>query len=154
MTSDVDYKTRTIDIQRNIPSGHNQLEKTTKGKATRRTVDMGKDLYHALKTMQTRHEEQPDPSPWLFHAPNGGPVSYDKIYDDWHRAQELAGIRYRSPHSLRHTYASTSLANGEDLAYIAKQLGHANPEITLAIYTHFLPRKRRRYSNALDRSRK
>ena len=48
--------------------------------------------------------------------------------------------------------AFISLARGEDLAYVSRQLGHANPAITLAIYTHFIPRKRRSASNALDRS--
>ena len=50
-------------------------------------------------------------------------------------------------------YASVNLARGEDLAYVSRQLGHANPAITLAIYTHFVPRRRRSTSNALDRTR-
>ena len=79
-------------------------------------------------------------------------MDYNKFYDDWARAQKMAGVRIRSPHSLRHTYASVNLARGEDLVYVSRQLGHANPGITLAIYTHFIPRKRRSASNALDRS--
>ena len=49
MPSDLDYRARTIEVQRNIPSGHNRLEESTKGKIGHRTVDMGKDLYLALK---------------------------------------------------------------------------------------------------------
>jgi integrase len=102
---------------------------------------MGKDLYLALKGMDARSREDrmkagtDDRSPWLFHAEGGGPIDYNKIYNDWSRAQKIAGVRMRSPHSLRHTYASVNLARGEDLAYISRQLGHANPAITLAIYT-------------------
>jgi integrase len=157
MPSDIDHKAHTIEIQRNIPSGHNRLEESTKGKIGHRTVDMGKDLHLALKAMQLQQNVEKmktgaaDSSPWLFHADEGGPVDYNRFYDDWMRAQKLAGVRARSPHSLRHTYASVNLARGEDLAYVSKQLGHANPGITLTIYTHFMPRKRRRVSNALDR---
>ncbi|HEX9284353.1 MAG TPA: tyrosine-type recombinase/integrase [Nitrospirales bacterium] len=156
--SDLDYRARTIEVQRNIPSGHNRLEESTKGKIGHRTVDMGKDLYVALKGMDARRREErmktgsTAQTPWLFYAKGGGPMDYNKFYDDWTRAQKMAGVRIRSPHSLRHTYASVNLARGEDLAYVSRQLGHANPAITLAIYTHFIPRKRRSASNALDRS--
>ena len=155
--SDLDFNARTIEIQRNIPSGHNRLEESTKGKIGHRTVDMGKDLYLALKSIELQRKVEKlktgteDSSVWLFHGAEGGPMDYNKFYDDWMRAQKIAGIRPRTPHSLRHTYASINLANGEELAYVQKQLGHANPAITLAIYTHFMPRKRRRISNALDR---
>jgi integrase len=157
MPSDIDHNARTIEIQRNIPSGHNRLEESTKGKLGHRMVDMGRDLHQALKAMQLQRNVDKmktgtaDSSPWLFYADEGGPVDYNRFYDDWMRAQKLAGVRTRSPHSLRHTYASVNLARGEDLAYVSKQLGHANPGITLAIYTHFMPRKRRKASNALDR---
>ncbi|MBN1567916.1 MAG: site-specific integrase [Acidobacteria bacterium] len=155
--SDLDFNAHTIEIQRNIPSGHNRLEESTKGKIGHRTVDMGKDLHLAVKAIELQRKVEKlktgteDSSAWLFHGAEGGPMDYNKFYDDWMRAQKIAGIRPRTPHSLRHTYASINLANGEDLAYVQKQLGHANPAITLAIYTHFMPRKRRRISNALDR---
>lgn len=159
MPADLDFRARTIELQRNIPSGHSHLEESTKGKLGHRTVDMGRDLHLALKAMLARRHQEDlkaggaaEASAWLFYAPQGGPVSYERIYTDWCRAQKIAGVRIRSPHCLRHTYASISLQRGEDLAYVSKQLGHANPEITLAIYTHFMPRKRRRSTNALDRS--
>jgi integrase len=41
-----------------------------------------------------------------------------------------------SPHSLRHTYASLLIANGLDVVFVSRQLGHANPKITLATYAH------------------
>ncbi|MEJ2246184.1 MAG: tyrosine-type recombinase/integrase, partial [Acidobacteriota bacterium] len=107
---------------------------------------MGEDLYLALKGMEaSRFKEQLKSgdstySPWIFRSKGSGPMDYNKFYNDWTRAQKMAGVRIRSPHSLRHTYASVNLAEGEDLAYISHQLGHANPAITLAIYTHFVPR--------------
>ena len=38
-------------------------------------------------------------------------------------------------HDLRHTYASTALAQGETVLTIGRLLGHRNPETTLK-YTH------------------
>ena len=37
--------------------------------------------------------------------------------------QEAQSMAYRKPHTLRHTYASLLIENGESLAYIRDQLG-------------------------------
>lgn len=45
----------------------------------------------------------------------------------------LPGIH---PHALRHTMATLSIANGADIVSISEKLGHAEPSITLNVYTH------------------
>jgi len=40
---------------------------------------------------------------------------------------------------------------GTDLAYVSKQLGHANQSITLRIYSHWVPGMRRVTTAVLDR---
>ena len=42
------------------------------------------------------------------------------------------------------------LAAGADLAYVSNQLGHANPSITLRIYSHWVPGVRRITTAVLD----
>ena len=46
---------------------------------------------------------------------------------------DLTGI---TPHALRHTYASMLIAQGRDPVYVADQLGHSTPVITLRTYAH------------------
>lgn len=46
-------------------------------------------------------------------------------------------------HDLRHTFASILVANGEDIVYVANQLGHASPAITLRIYAHLFDAEKR-----------
>ncbi len=41
-------------------------------------------------------------------------------------------------HDARHTYASLALASGKSVRWVASQLGHANPELTLRVYAHAL----------------
>ncbi|MCE5335679.1 MAG: tyrosine-type recombinase/integrase [Desulfobacteraceae bacterium] len=41
-------------------------------------------------------------------------------------------------HDLRHTYASLLIAQGENIKYIQKQLGHSSPMVTLNVYTHLM----------------
>jgi integrase len=44
------------------------------------------------------------------------------------------------------------LAIGADPAYVAAQLGHSSPAITLRIYAHFVPGTRRVGPEALDKN--
>jgi integrase len=39
-------------------------------------------------------------------------------------------------HDLRHTCASMLIREGADVVFVARQLGHANPAITLRVYAH------------------
>ena len=45
-------------------------------------------------------------------------------------------------HDLRHTYASLLIAKGVDVAYLSRQLGHANITTTLNTYTHLFDHAR------------
>ena len=39
-------------------------------------------------------------------------------------------------HDLRHTFASLLVAQGLNVVYVSRQLGHASPDITLRVYSH------------------
>jgi integrase len=39
-------------------------------------------------------------------------------------------------HSLRHGFASLLIANGLNVVYVSRQLGHANANVTLEVYAH------------------
>jgi integrase len=54
---------------------------------------------------------------------------------------DKADLRRRSPHHLLHTFASLLLQETGDIAYVSRQLGHADPAITLKVYTHWLPQR-------------
>lgn len=45
-----------------------------------------------------------------------------------------ADIPEYTPHELRHTFAALMIAQRETLPFIQKQMGHANPEVTLRVY--------------------
>jgi integrase len=43
-----------------------------------------------------------------------------------------------APKDAHHTYATLALASGKSLRWVAAQLGHTNPAITLRVYPHAL----------------
>jgi integrase len=48
-----------------------------------------------------------------------------------HSGEQLVGL-----HTLRHTYASLLINQGESIKYVSKQLGHASIQITADLYGH------------------
>ena len=59
-------------------------------------------------------------------------------------------IRRLDLHTVRHTFASRLIVNGENLKYIAEQLGHASIKITVDIYGHLIPGGNRQAVDRLD----
>jgi integrase len=53
---------------------------------------------------------------------------------------ESEKLRRLTVHSLRHSFASIHLMNGTAIPEVSAMLGHANVNITLTVYTHFIPK--------------
>ncbi|WP_086768124.1 tyrosine-type recombinase/integrase [Streptomyces bobili] len=53
-------------------------------------------------------------------------------------------------HRWRHTYASVQLGGGEDVISVSHWMGHASPDITLKVYSHFMPDRGLRGRTAVD----
>ncbi len=49
-----------------------------------------------------------------------------------------AGLPKVKFYSLRHTYASLLIEQGENIKYKQVQLGHSNPSVTLNVYAHLM----------------
>lgn len=83
-----------------------------------------------------------------------GKIMYPKlVYNIVHQAlSSVTTIQKRSPHVLRHTYATHLLNNGADLNAIKELLGHANLSAT-QVYTHnSIERLKEVYKNKHPRS--
>ena len=55
-----------------------------------------------------------------------------------------------TPHCLRHTYASLMLQQGESVAYVQRQLGHASIQLTVDTYGKWLPMESQAAVDRLD----
>jgi integrase len=55
-----------------------------------------------------------------------------------------------SPHDLRHAYASMLIEGGESVVVVARRLGHANPSMTLDVYSHLFADSEERTRSVVD----
>jgi integrase len=62
---------------------------------------------------------------------------------------EAAGVRYRKFHTFRHTHASRLLAEGVDVAEVARRLGDT-PATVLKVYAHWVHRPDRGTAEKVD----
>jgi len=86
--------------------------------------------------IRLRNELFPDSGNFLFLTENGAPAYNKLIYRIVKKELSLVTtIEKKSPHILRHSYATHLLNNGADLNAIKELLGHANLAAT-QIYTH------------------
>lgn len=77
------------------------------------------------------------PSDLLFRNPNGKglPYSQNTIRYHFKKICKEAGLPLdRSPHDLRHTFATMLRRAGEDLAYVQQELGHCDYRTTKLYY--------------------
>jgi integrase len=57
----------------------------------------------------------------------------------WVHLLRRASVRYRNPYQTRHTYASMMLSNGENIMWVAKQMGHVTVEMVIKTYGKWIP---------------
>jgi integrase len=107
-----------------------------KTRAARRDVillaSLAKDLEDARS--ETRYYRETD---YLFTSSVGTAMIWRNVSPrGLAPAATLASVGKLRWHDLRHTFASMLIANGANVVFVSRQLGHCSPETTLAVYGH------------------
>lgn len=121
-----DFDNDTITINKIRDKATNRVIQGTKTKTSNRTIKIDKKLADYL----TKKYKD---SPLMF------PLSYTQYKRLFKELLEYTHINNSITfHALRHTHASLLLANGVNVQYVSKRLGHSNIAITMSVYIHLL----------------
>ena len=120
-----------------IDFGSRQLKVTGK-RNKQRIIPFGQELADALNQYLEARREQFGlrENSALFLSDKGARMTGSQVYLIVHRYLTLVtSLKKRSPHVLRHTFATAMLNNGAGLESIKKLLGHESVDTT-EIYAH------------------
>ena len=67
------------------------------------------------------------------------PYAYNTWRKHWVKFIEENGFAGIRPYSLRHTFATLNLANGENIKTVSVLMGHESPSYTLDLYAGYVP---------------
>lgn len=113
--------------------------KVTGKRRKQRIVPLGEEIIGALKQyMSMRDEKTPpaDDSGTFFRDRKGKAMTGGQLYTLVRSKLSLVtSMKKRSPHVLRHSFATAMLNNGAGLGSVQKLLGHESLDTT-QIYTH------------------
>lgn len=128
----VDSAIETVRTGRRGEPGVPTLSDVANKTANRRTVV----LDSATVSLANELRQQREPfGPWMFAIGDRAP-NPDRVGAWWRLARKRAGIdpAWRL-HDLRHWSATYAIGHGHDVRAVAHRLGHADPSLTLRVYT-------------------
>jgi len=70
----------------------------------------------------------------------------------WKPALEKAGIEYRPMMQTRHTFATISLSEGENIGWVQHMLGHSSLQMIFTKYYAWMPKETRNDGSAMMRA--
>jgi integrase len=144
--TDLDWDKAVLEVSKSLEETKAGLRiKSTKSSESRRFTIPATvlDMLREHKQEQDQHRALYGPDyankNLIFARPDGEYYSPDKVGTRVSAAMRAAGLAGVSLHSLRHSHASELLSKGAPITVVSERLGHASPNITLAIYSHALP---------------
>jgi integrase len=141
MREDLDFAGGTITVRQSVTRRRISTPKT---ESSARTVPMPTVLAGLLKD-HLAHTWIPNPGALVFCSQAGGPLESQKVVRKYLRPiLDRLGLPRLGLHAFRHGMASMMPLVGASPAATQKQLGHADPRVTLGVYSHLVGDEHRR----------
>lgn len=126
--------------ERNVDSGNLSIKVLGKGNKER-IIPISRELLQQIREYAARKRrelESPAPQVLLAHPKSGKKLYPKYVYNlvrDYLTRHQITTITRKSPHVLRHTFATHLTNNGADINAIKELLGHSSLAAT-QVYTH------------------
>ena len=146
--NDLNFETGELHICRQVYHVKGSMQITEpKTKSSIRTIILPKVVLNVLSEYKkTVNSRWIFPSPMVDDMPRNPQSVYKKVKAILQRA-DCKNIRF---HDLRHTFATTALANGMDVKTLSSIIGHVSSQTTLDIYLHSTHEMQRQAANKIE----
>lgn len=160
---DIDFSNGNIFIRRATVyvNGVGNVTDETKTSGSRRRIELGGNHQVIAMLAGLRRKRELELSAagvivsndeLVFSYPDGTVYGDRFIENNFKKLLKQGGLPDVGLHSLRHTHATLSLADGEDVKQVSRRLGHANVKITYDIYGHAIAGSQREASDRFAQS--
>lgn len=156
---DVDFDAATLVVARSISDVPGDVSvKETKTHQTRRLA-LDASTVEVLRRHRERCKERAAAAGtalsdaayvWSQSIDGSSPYRPDRVTGAFRLLRARAGIPHVTLHGLRHFSATALAGRGVGVRTIAGRLGHANPNVTLRTYAHFLDVADREAATVMD----
>ena len=147
--SDIDFKTGTVHVQRQLQPKNKSLQRFTLPKYKEiRLLHVAQEVIDALKDQRRKQAEQrlAAGDKWyeddittdlVFRKPNGKPHARGSLDRPLKKVGEAIGKPDIRPHDLRHSYAVAALRSGASVKSVQHNMGHKSSRMTLDTYAKY-----------------
>jgi integrase len=88
---------------------------------------------------------------YVFAEPDGSPYLREGFVEDfWTPAIQAAGVYYRPPYSIRHSFAAWSLLVGIDPLRLVRLMGHGSKQMVFEVYGNYIDGLEKDYWDILN----
>lgn len=145
MHNDFDFDLKVIRVRRRVADGKISRPKTASGI---RDVPMFESVIPYVRSQLAISN-----SLYLFTNENGniwyGAETVSRRR--WRKALKKAGVSYRTPYNMRHTFITAMLRSGKlSLLEIARMVGHSNIEMIIRNYARFIEGEQLKIERSFD----
>lgn len=138
------YNRKLLVRETRYPSG---TEGPPKTQHSRREIPLRPQVLEAFRKQEERTGLQ---GGHVFLTRAGRPFSDAFLRKKFRHLCRLAGLAYRPPKNLRHTFATHNIAAGEQISWVSRVLGHASIKITAERYNRYVQDLTREDGSALE----
>lgn len=152
----IDFKNKTVTFNKAYSIQTKKL-KSTKTASSNRTISISETCVKKLVELKKEQESYyaqksySDPHNFVFrnlHLELPSNTACNKMLKD---TLKKCGIKKQIKfHDLRHTHVSYLFASGFSLLYISHRIGHANPQLTLKVYSHLMEKTLNNENNRIN----
>ncbi|MGD6896074.1 tyrosine-type recombinase/integrase [Bacillus infantis] len=144
---DINFETSKLTVKQTLAHNGKEFYTGAKTNAGNRSIGLSKSLIDKLmehKELIAKEKAEMGDSyidqDLVFCTPMGTPLNAANIRKRlFNPLIEEAGVPQIRFHDLRHTHATSLLADGVNVKVISERLGHSNIKVTLDTYSHVLP---------------
>ena len=151
--ADVDLEAGELAVRRSVTAHGVGTPKSGRSRRVRLTPELAEELFdlRARRHREALQKGWAELPAWVFCSETGTMPSPRNVERVWYRVRRRAvrkGVRPLPLHAARHSWASLALSAGRSVKWVADQLGHADPALTLRVYAHLMPSEERDLSFA------